>query len=214
MENNYNIKTNFKNDYTNTVNNFLKDKNFNNTNYSNDFKKMNDSKELFEKINNINKIPKNYTNCVQNLKDEYEGKLNPITSMDMRGYCVAKQFFNTVPYAGNVVDSLAKSGLDAYVNSYQNVETFDFLKKTDKYLDSIEKKNHNKTLFNMIGENSISANNTKSSNFMLDYNNKCLLDRDYDKNSFSDLLNSNCNKNIDSYTSFKDAFNKEFKSPF
>ena len=37
MENNYNIKTNFKNDYSNTVNNFLKEKKFNDTNYSNNF---------------------------------------------------------------------------------------------------------------------------------------------------------------------------------
>ena len=213
MENNYNIKTNFKNDYSNTVNNFLKEKKFNDTNYSNNFKKMNDPKELLDKMNNINKLPKNYTNCVQNLKDEYEGKLNPITSMDMRGYCVAKQIFNNVPYTGNIVDSLAKSGLDSYVNSYKNVETFEFLKKADKYLDNIEKKNYNKTLINIIIEKSIKTDKIESSNFILD-NNKCNLDMNYEKDLYSEILNSKYNKNIDSYTSFKESFNKEFKSPF
>ena len=59
----------------------------------------------------------------------------------------------------------------------------------------------------------IKTDKIESSNFILD-NNKCNLDMNYEKDLYSEILNSKYNKNIDSYTSFKESFNKEFKSPF
>ena len=51
---------------------------------------LNKSLQILEHANNVNNFPRDYTKCLDDLSLEYGGKVNDLSKMDMRGYCVAK----------------------------------------------------------------------------------------------------------------------------
>jgi len=100
----------------------------------------------------INNIPKNYTGCMQEIKQEYgpKGWESDITNLNVRGYCSVKTAvgdpFGMLKYG---LDGQARLNHHMFEGKKQN---FSLLSDADKHLSKFENKIEGKTLIKTIND--------------------------------------------------------------
>ena len=218
---NLNLKTNFENPYKFTHENLkYNDVSVNKLNIQNNQHQPNISNKNFFDSNiaqvgtkvvstaiiadEINKYPKQFGSCMEDIRKEYGNMYSDITGLNARAYCAIKPFTDTVPG----VSDFLKYGLDGQArlnhqifNGKQN--NFSALTKMDNELTKVEKYTSDKTLYKITNDYLENNSNNKHN-----INNDIKLNNHKISNTCtSDILN--INKIPDISTSFNNMLNEK-----
>jgi hypothetical protein len=194
---NVQIQNNQQNHHQNNLHQNIHNKNFFDSNIG-----MTGAKILSTAIiaDEINKYPKQFGSCMEDIRKEYGNMYSDITGLNARAYCAIKPFTDTVPG----VSDFLKHGLDgqARLNHHifkGNQENFSALTKMDNELTKVEKYTSDKTLYKITNDYFHNKHESK-----LDNHNFKIFDKDIHNN------HNQINKIPDISTSFNDMLNEKF----